>query len=148
MEKGFRNLQSITRIAHKIPASGNIRHDRGSEEDDEGDSGICCSDAEMEVVGCAGKRVSPNSSLRTLQPLQPAPMRQIIPQTRPLLPLYQPPTSAFVRRPTDVRPYPEASFSGMILQRERHSGTPDSHNRSQRGVSIQSMLSHAAPSRV
>ncbi|GAB7357744.1 hypothetical protein MBLNU459_g0399t1 [Dothideomycetes sp. NU459] len=50
MEKGFRNMQAIARVVPKDAASSDHNHGRGNEEDDEGDSGICCSDAEMEPV--------------------------------------------------------------------------------------------------
>ena len=148
MEKGLKNLQSIARAARKVTTSDEDPYARGNEEEHEGDSGIGCSDAEMEP---ADRSVSmpPVSGRRAFQAVEEIPMLRSIQRNAPydilprpsLLPLYQPPASAMSRVSGGTgRRLVAGPSGGSSMEKEDHKKTPDSSG--QLGVSIKSILSN------
>ncbi|KAI5197600.1 hypothetical protein E4T39_07187 [Aureobasidium subglaciale] len=145
MEKGLKNLQSIARTARKTSAPSEDPPVSNKEEH-EGDSGIGCSDAELEPADrsrAMGRHPSTDStSVHTMQPvlgltanLQTA-LYHILPRPPPL-PLYQPPPLAPARSvPSTGRFIPIGSPGDSPPDRGR---TPD--NPAHCSVSIKSMLS-------
>ncbi|THV97542.1 hypothetical protein D6D27_02056 [Aureobasidium pullulans] len=145
MEKGVKNLQSIARTARKTSApSEDIP--APNKEEHEGDSGIGCSDAELEPADTSRPAIPPPTSSASIHVVQPAlgltpnqqtAMYHILPRPPPL-PLYQPPPTAHVRSTSgSCRYIPAGPSVSSPPERERTPG-----NSTQRSVSIQSMLSH------
>ncbi|KAI5249102.1 hypothetical protein E4T42_05457 [Aureobasidium subglaciale] len=145
MEKGLKNLQSIARAARKTSASSED-HPVSNKEEHEGDSGIGCSDAELDpadISRAMGRHPSTGSaSIQTMQPVleltanQQTALYHILPRPPPL-PLYQPPPLVPARSvPSTGRFISIGSPGDSPPDRDR---TPD--NSAQRSVSIKSMLS-------
>jgi hypothetical protein len=149
MEKGLRNLQSLARTARKtsdfsedIPVPDKEEH--------EGDSGIGCSEAELEPVdipNTAGQSSTDSTAVQVLQPAarlsanQQSALHHILPRPPPL-PLYHPPPRVPTRTILDTgRFVAHGPSDSDALKRER---TPE--HSVQRSVSIKSMLSHTPQS--
>lgn len=149
MEKGLRNLQSIARLARKTSApSEDIP--APNKEEHEGDSGIGCSDAELEPVDvstAAGPATAGSTLVNVPQPVtgltpnQQTALHHILPRPPPL-PLYHPPPIVPARAASSTGRFVTTEpFDSSIAKRER---TPD--HSAQRSVSIKSMLSHTPQS--
>lgn len=145
MEKGFKNLQSIARAARKTSTSSEDIPAPDHQEEHEGDSGIGCSDAELEPADATASIQPPASPARSraVQPTKEMTANQqtalfhLLPRPPPL-PLYQPPPSAPVRTAMGAGTLaPTRSPGSSPSERER---TPDTST--QRSISIQSILSH------
>ncbi|KAK6001386.1 hypothetical protein QM012_002717 [Aureobasidium pullulans] len=148
MEKGLRNLQSIARLACKTSvASEDIP--APNKEEHEGDSGIGCSDAELEPVdvSTAGPSTTISAPAHMLQPAlrltpdQQTALQHILPRPPPL-PLYQPPSTALARAAMNTGRF--VSIEPSDSSRAIKERTPD--DSAQRSVSIKSMLSHTPQS--
>lgn len=145
MEKGLRNLQSIARMAGKTSApSEDIP--APNKEEHEGDSGIGCSDAELEPVdvpAAAGPSTRIPTPVHVPQPTlgltlnQQNALHHILPRPPPL-PLYQPPPTAPARAMPNAGRFVAAEPSDS--SRAGKERTPN--NPAQRSISIMSMLSH------
>ncbi|CAD0090416.1 unnamed protein product [Aureobasidium mustum] len=117
-----------------------------NKEEHEGDSGIGCSDAEMEpldVSTAAGPSTRISTPVNVLQPAlglttnQQHALHHILPRPPPL-PLYQPPPNVPARAVPKAGRFVSMEPPGS--SRANREQTPD--NPAQRSVSIKSMLSH------
>ena len=145
MEKGFKNLQSIARAARKTSTSSEDVPAPGHQEEHEGDSGIGCSDAELEpadatassLLNTSPARAQAVQTTRELTANQQTALFHLLPRPPPL-PLYRPPPSASVRPATGTEALaPTRSPGSSTSERER---TPDTST--PRSISIKSILSH------
>lgn len=141
MEKGLRNLQSLARTARKTSAfSEDIP--APDKEEHEGDSGIGCSEAELEPVDTTTTvRQSftgsgpAHVSVTGLSANQQNALHHILPRPPPL-PLYHPPPRVPARTISSTGQIVSVGVSGSDdTKRER---TPEGS--AQRSVSIKSML--------
>ncbi|KAH0386621.1 hypothetical protein KCU92_g2472, partial [Aureobasidium melanogenum] len=129
MEKGLRNLQSIARMARKTSApSEDIP--APNKEEHEGDSGIGCSDAELEPVDvptAAGPSTRISTPVHVPQPVfgltlnQQKALQHILPRPPPL-PLYQPPPTA------PARAMPNAGSAGTSTMEQTRGHFGHSHH--------------------
>jgi hypothetical protein len=140
MEKGLKNLQSIARAASRASASCEDIPTPGNKEEDEGDSGIGYSDAELEPVDEVSWPVqAATGSVASQVPLDLVANEQsaendVVPRLPPL-PLYRPPSAAPVRTVSSVRRNTLSdSYSDDAIEREHRLDSP------RRSVSIQSLL--------
>lgn len=146
MEKGPSNLQSIARAARKASAPSEEPSVRDGKEEHEGDSGIGCSDAELEPANTSAivHRTTGPASFQTMPPAtgltanQQNALFHILPRLPPL-PLYQPPPSAPVRTTAGAEKVQMSGHSASSPPEQERT----SDKSTQRSVSIKSMLSHA-----